>query len=139
LPLHVTQDPLGNDLIVRSNLETKIVSILNNNSNDWKYEVTKIPYSIPESSHTYTVDFTLPNGILLEGKGYLSDHAERYKYILIKQQYPDLDLRFIFDNPNKLVGGTKMTHGKWADKYGFRWCGVKDIEVLQEWIKESHD
>ena len=95
----------------RSKLELKFEEILKDFEVEYDYEVTKIPYTIPESKHTYTVDWTLLNGMLLETKGYLSDHQERYKYVLLKQQYPDLDLRFVFDNPNKLVGGTKQTHG----------------------------
>lgn len=129
-------DGTGKTIKVRSKLEIKIVDILNQGNQLWSYEVTKIPYIIPESNHTYTVDFTLNNGILIEGKGYLSDHQERHKYVLLKQQYPDLDLRFVFDNPNKLCGGTKYTHAKWADKFGFKWCSIKDVEQIQSWINE---
>ena len=139
MPQHVTQDHLGNELIVRSKLETKVVSILNDFDCIWDYEITKIPYIVPQSDHKYTVDFTLNNGVFIEAKGYLSDHQERYKYILIKQQHPTLDLRFIFDNPNKLVGGTKQTHGAWATKYGFKWCGIKDVEQIHSWVKEAND
>ena len=98
----------------RSKLELKFEEILKDFEVEYDYEVTKIPYTIPESKHAYTVDWTLLNGMLLETKGYLSDHQERYKYVLLKQQHPDLDLRFVFDNPNKLCGGTKQTHGAWA-------------------------
>jgi hypothetical protein len=45
-----------------------------------------IPYIIPESQHKYTVDWSFPhNNIHIESKGYLSDNAERQKYILIKE------------------------------------------------------
>lgn len=122
----------------RSKLELKFEEILKDFEVEYDYEVTKIPYTIPESKHIYTVDWTLLNGMLLETKGYLRDHQERYKYVLLKQQHPDLDLRFVFDNPNKLVGGTKQTHGAWATKYGFKWCGIKDVEQIHSWVKE-HD
>ena len=81
----------------RSKLELKFEDLLKDFEVEYKYEVTKIPYIIPESSHNYTVDWTLINGVLIETKGYLSDHKERYKYVLLKQQHPDLDLRFVFD------------------------------------------
>lgn len=123
----------------RSKLELKFEEILKDFEVEYDYEVTKIPYTIPESKHTYTVDWTLLNGMLLETKGYLSDHQERYKYVLLKQQHPDLDLRFVFDNPNKLCGGTKMTHAKWAEKYGFKWCGIKDVEQIHSWVKERDE
>lgn len=136
---HVVLDGTGKTVKVRSNLEVKLSKILTDCNSNWSYEVTKIPYVIPESSHTYTVDFTVGKGLLIEGKGYLSDHQERYKYVLLKEQHPDLDLRFVFDNPNKLCGGTKYTHAKWADKYGFRWCSVKDVEQIKSWIEETHE
>ncbi len=131
------QDGTGKTIKVRSNLEIKLAGILNDLDVPWSYEVTKIPYTIPESKHNYTVDFTVMNGILIEGKGYLSDHKERYKYVLLKEQHPDLDLRFVFDNPVKLCGGTKMTHAKWAEKYGFKYCSIKDTEQIKQWICES--
>src|SRR5574343_837617 len=110
----------------RSKLELKFEEIIKEFDVAYDYEVTKIPYTIPESNHNYTVDWTFINGLLVETKGYLSDHKERYKYVLLKQQHPDLDLRFVFDNPNKLCGGTKQTHGAWATKYGFKWCSIKE-------------
>lgn len=135
---HVVHDGNGKIIKVRSKLETQIAKVFNDAGASWSYEVTKIPYIIPESNHTYTVDFSLGNGILIEGKGYLSDHQERYKYVLLKQQYPSLDLRFVFDNPNKLCGGTKYSHAKWADKWGFQWCGIKDTDTIQSWINERN-
>ena len=68
----------------RSKLELKFEEILKDNQAEYEYEVTVIPYKIPESNHKYTVDWTLLNGILIETKGYLSDHRERYKYVLLK-------------------------------------------------------
>ena len=116
----------------RSKLELKFEEIIKEFEVQYDYEVTKIPYTIPESNHNYTVDWTFINGLLVETKGYLSDHKERYKYVLLKQQHPDLDLRFVFDNPNKLCGGTKQTHGAWATKYGFKWCSIKDVDQIQQ-------
>jgi hypothetical protein len=135
---HVVQDSFGNNVTVRSKLEIQIAELLNENEVTWAYEVTTIPYVVPASNHKYTVDFTVQNGILIEGKGYLSDYAERNKYVLLKQQHPDLDLRFVFANPNKLCGGTKMPHWKWAEKYGFRWCSVTDHEQIRAWVKEKN-
>lgn len=121
----------------RSKLEMKFEEILIANQAEYDYEVTKISYIVPESKHTYTVDFTTTNGLLLEVKGWLSDHQERYKYVLLKQQYPDLDLRFIFDNVNKYCGGTKYTHATWCDKHGFKYCSVKDVDTIQAWLNEG--
>ncbi len=120
----------------RSKLEERFEVILQDLDVQYEYEVTRIPYTVPESHHTYTVDWTLLNGKLIETKGYLSDHAERRKYVLLKEQHPDLDLRFVFDNVNKLCGGTKMTHGKWAEKYNFKYCSIKDTDQIKHWINE---
>ena len=122
----------------RSKLELKFEEIIKEFDVAYDYEVTKIPYTIPESNHNYTVDWTFINGLLVETKGYLSYHKERYKYVLFKQQHPDLDLRFVFDNPNKLCGGTKMTHSKWAEKYGFKYCSIKDVDQIKQWVKEAN-
>ncbi len=123
----------------RSKLELKFEAILKEFEVDYGYEVTKIPYVVPESKHNYIVDWTILNGVLIETKGYLSDYAERRKYVLLKEQHPGLDLRFVFDNENKLCGGTKMTHAAWATKYGFKYCSIKDTEQINSWIKESND
>ena len=123
----------------RSKLELQFEEILKENKAEYGYEVTKVPYIIPESKHIYHVDWTLVNGIYVETKGYLSDYAERTKYVLIKQQHPDIDLRFVFANPNKLCGGTKMTHAKWAEKYSFPFCSVTDHEEIGRWIREQYD
>jgi len=120
----------------RSLLEHKFESILKEYDVLYEYEITKIPYIVPESSHKYTVDWTLQSGILLETKGYLADYQERLKYQLIKLQHPTIDLRFVFQDPNKLCGGTKMKHSTWADKQGFKWCSIKDTEQLASWFKE---
>lgn len=122
----------------RSKLELRFEEILKEALVEYDYEVTKIPYKIPESNHNYIVDFTIGNGVLIEVKGYLSDYAERRKYVLLKEQHPDLDLKFVFDNGNKLCGGTKQTHGAWADKHGFKWCTVKDTDTILSWITEAN-
>ena len=123
---------------LRSKLEYKFEDILKEYKIEYGYEITKIPYTIPESKHNYVVDWTLLNGLLVETKGWLEDHKERQKYILLKQQHPDLDLRFVFANPQKLCGGTKMMHSQWAEKNGFRWCSINDTEQILSWIKEKH-
>lgn len=121
----------------RSKLEMQFEEILKSFDTNYEYEITKIPYTVPESKHTYTVDWTIINGVLIETKGYLSDHAERNKYVLLKKQHPELDLRFVFANPQKLCGGMKTTHAEWATKQGFKWCSIKDTDQIRSWVKEA--
>lgn len=111
-----------------------MVKALNATGLPWQYESEKISYVVPESTHYYTPDFVLPNNVYLEGKGILIDHQERTKYVLLKQQDPTLDLRFIFGNPLKRCGGMKLTHGEWAEKHGFLYCSVKDVDTIKSWI-----
>lgn len=121
----------------RSKLEENFEYLLNDLEVKYKYEDTKLTYIVPESKHTYLIDWSLPNNIYVETKGYLSDHKERSKYILIKEQYPNLDLRFVFMDCNKLCGGAKYSHGTWATKNGFKYCSIKDYEIIKEWLNEA--
>ena len=50
----------------RSGFEHKVSEQLKENKVNFEYETTVIPYIKPETKHTYTIDFTLPNGILVE-------------------------------------------------------------------------
>ena len=122
----------------RSKLEQQFESMLKEFNVQYDYEITKVPYIVPQSDHTYTVDWTIINGLLIETKGYLADSTERKKYILIKEQHPELDLRFVFSDPNKKCGGMKTTHAQWADKAGFKWCSIRDTEQIKQWITEDH-
>ena len=96
------------------------------------YEIEKIEYIIPESNHSYTPDFSLPNGIILETKGRFTAD-DRKKHILIKKQHPELDIRFLFRKADKrLKKGSKTTCGEWCDKHGFKYC---EKEIPKSWLK----
>lgn len=119
----------------RSKLEEKFAAILEEVGIDGQYEAQKLKYTVPQSNHTYLVDFS-PNGQTWEVKGFLRDYDERHKYQLIKEQHPEVDLIFCFDSVEKKITGTKMTHGQWAEKYGFRYCSIKDKETIIKWLME---
>jgi hypothetical protein len=123
----------------RSKLEVKFEDVLKEFQVDYVYEKIKVPYVVPASDHKYIVDFSTTNGVHFEVKGWLSDHAERQKYILVKQQHPDLDLRFVFDNINKLCGGTKYTHAAWCVKNGFKYLLLHLYQIVKlNLIKTIH-
>tara|TARA_R100001129_G_scaffold127300_1_gene89370 strand:- start:38 stop:439 length:402 start_codon:yes stop_codon:yes gene_type:complete len=116
----------------RSGFEHKVADQLSENKVKFKYEDTQIDYIKPETHHKYTVDFTLPNGILVETKGrwVLED---RKKHLLIKSQHPDLDIRIVFQNPKgKIRKGSKTTYADWCDKHGIVWA---DKQIPKEWLK----
>lgn len=61
--------------------------------------------------------------------------ADRKKHLLIREQYPHLDIRFVFQNPNnKLYKGSKTTYAMWCEKYGFKYA-TKLIPTA--WFKEG--
>ncbi len=87
-----------------------------------KYEAERYSYM---KSGTYIPDFFLPNGIILEAKGrFLS--SDRTKHKLIQQQWPTLDIRFIFQRDNTLSKKSKTTYTEWCNQHGFK-CAVKTV------------
>lgn len=89
-----------------------------------RYELDTFKYQVSEI-RKYTPDWTVytPNGrvVYLEYKGVL-DGKTRKKMKLIKAQYPDIDLRIIFEKAsNKIYKGSNTTYGEWADQHGFPW------------------
>ena len=116
----------------RSGFEHKVADQLKESKTKFEYETTVIDYIKPETHHKYTVDFTLPNGILVETKGrwVLED---RKKHMLIKQQHPELDIRIVFQNPRgKIRKGSKTTYADYCDKNGIVWA---EKEIPTEWLK----
>lgn len=98
------------------------------------YETTKVKYLKPARNATYTPDFVLPNGIIIETKGRLVT-ADRQKHVLIKQQHPELDIRFVFSNSrSKISKASSTTYAMWCEKNGFRYA---DKLIPAEWLKES--
>lgn len=115
----------------RSGLEDRISEQLKTLSVPVKYEEFKIKYEVNEV-RTYTPDFELPNGIIIESKGRFVV-ADRKKHLLVQKQHPDLDIRFVFYNSRgKINKGSKTTYGMWCDKHGFLYA---DKLIPEEWIK----
>ena len=86
----------------RSGLEEKVGEQLKKLKVNAEYESFKIPYIVPVIHRTYTPDYLLPNGIVLELKG-LFVLEDRKKHLLIKEQYPNLDIRFVFSNSISII------------------------------------
>ena len=119
----------------RSKSEEKIYNLLKEKNIPCEYEKGKIEYEWLENK-TYVPDFfLLNNGIILEVKGRFV-LEDRKKHLFIRKQKPELDIRFIFDNPKaKLYKGGKMTNGSWCDKYKFKYSSLRE-GVPEEWINE---
>ena len=115
----------------RSGLEDDISVDLKERGVAFKYEWLKISYSVNEI-RTYTPDFELPNGIIIESKGRFVA-ADRKKHLKVQEQYPNLDIRFVFSNSRgKINKGSKSTYGDWCDKHGFIYS---DKRIPDEWLK----
>jgi hypothetical protein len=83
---------------------------------------------------TYTPDFLLPNGIIIETKGMFTV-ADRRKHTLIKKQHPELDIRFVFENSKRRISkASKTTYAAWCEKHGFLYA---DKLVPDAWIQEE--
>lgn len=118
----------------KSGLETRIDEQLKSKGIDGQYEQNEISYTIPASTHSYRPDFKLPNGIYIESKGRFLPE-DRKKHLLIKEQHPNLDIRFVLQSPNgKIYKGSKTTYAMWCENNGFNWAKK---EIPQEWIDET--
>ena len=117
----------------RSGLEIKVKEFLRENNIPIKYEYLKIEWE-DLMYRTYTPDFILPNGIIVEVKGRFTA-ADRRKHICIKKQHPKLDIRFVFESSRrKLSKGAKSTYALWCEKNKFMYS---DRVIPQEWLKEK--
>jgi len=114
----------------RSGLEERVSKELEEAGVKYEYETQKIKYRV-EEDRTYTPDFILPNGIIVETKGRFVV-ADRKKHLLIQKQRPELDIRFVFQNSRaKLYKGAKTTYAQWCDKHGFLYA---DKSIPEEWL-----
>ena len=94
----------------RSGLEKSTALLLAECQKAVRYEQLKIEWE-DLRYRTYTPDFQLDNGILIETKG-IFDSEDRNKHIQVRSQHPELDIRFVFSNAKgKLYKGSKTTYG----------------------------
>ena len=114
----------------RSGLEQDNAAYLRKNKVDFTYEEDKIKYIT--KPRTYTPDFVLGNGVIIETKGRFMP-SDRTKHLLIKEQHPELDIRFVFSNSKtRLSKRSRTTYGQWCDKHGFQYA---DRIIPLEWTK----
>ena len=113
----------------RSGLELDVAEALERDGcTDFEYETWVIEYDRPQQ---YKPDFILPNGIIIEAKGRF-ESKDRTKHLLVREQHPDLDIRFVFAQDNPLNKGSKSRYSDWCQKHGFQYAFLK---VPKEWLK----
>ena len=125
----------------RSGLEDKISKGLRASGVPFLYEAERIQFTQPEKKRYYTPDFivTTASGktLYIEAKGRFVT-ADRQKQLMVKASNPDLDVRFVFSNPNNRISKTsKTTYAMWCESKGFKYAKFKEDEVIpQEWLEE---
>lgn len=134
--------------IRRSGLEDKIEDQLKRLKVSYRYEdkVDNVGYMVPASFHVYHPDFVITTDsgkqIIIEAKG-IWDKEDRDKHMLLRQQHPELDIRFVFSySKTKIRKGSKVTYrdvcdGKLRTKpfKGTTWQYADKLIPL-EWTKE---
>jgi len=123
----------------RSGLEEKIATELTLLGVPFRYEAKEdeVSYEKPARKARYTPDFVLPNGVIVETKGRFVT-ADRQKHLLIKEQHPELDIRFVFSNSKARISKlSSTTYAMWCEKHGFQYA---DKTIPREWLlNESKD
>lgn len=94
------------------------------------------PFAIPyQPKRRYVPDIILSNGIIVELKGEFTS-TDRKKHRLIQAQYPELDIRFVFADPNRLIGNkSSTTYAHWCELFDFRYAA---LHIPDAWLQEPH-
>lgn len=120
-------------LMPKGTFEERVISNLDERGVPYEYEPDKVAYYVERH---YIPDLKL-GSMYVELKGYFRQDAQR-KMKAIKAQYPDMDIRFVFQNASATIqgakkrkDGTKMTCCEWADRNGFAW---NEGTIPEEWL-----
>ena len=125
----MTRPPKTKTSKFRSQLEKRVADLLTELGVTYEYETTKIAYEI---QHNYNPDFILPNGVILECKGYWRAD-DRRKIKTVKQQNPEIDLRMVFQAPyNTISKKSKTTYAQWCEKHDIPWTSFHNIPL--DWL-----
>lgn len=117
----------------RSGLEERVAKQIEDNGHEVRYEESVLHFVQPEKKRRYTPDFILDNGIIIETKGRFVT-ADRLKHLMIRDQLPTLDIRFVFTNPNaKIRKGSKTSYADWCTKNNFKFAKA---EIPGDWYNE---
>jgi hypothetical protein len=136
----------------RSKLEKDVAEKLTAAGVEYGYESQHVHYTVPAREAKYLPDFSVNDcPIIIEPKGRFGGNyegfggrrmvgtkdaavKERQKFILLKEQHPELDIRFIFSRAaTPIYPKSKTSYGKWATDHGFKWA---EKVVPDAWIDE---
>jgi hypothetical protein len=129
----------------RSGLEKDIAAYLYKTKTAFTYEKDKLQYTVPATKRTYIPDFKIitksGKEIFIEGKG-IWVYDDRLKHLFIRNQYPHLDIRFVFSNSkSKIRKGSKTTYADICNGGGrgvFKGVVWKysDKKIPKDWLEE---
>lgn len=131
----------------KSGLESDVGKALSKKHIPFDYEPKwgRIDYTVPAKVRKYTPDFyiTTKSGkqIIVETKG-LWDARDREKHRLIKEQHPELDIRFVFSRSKAKISKRSQTtyadicEGRGRGPFkGLTWK-YADKVIPDEWLDE---
>lgn len=116
----------------RSGFEIRTAERFQEQGVEAQYEPFTLAFREAEKTRSYTPDWLLPNGIIVETKGWFSP-ADRKKHLLIRESHPDLDIRFVFERAGSpILPNSKTTYAMWAKRHRFLWA---EEHVPDEWLR----
>lgn len=128
----------------RSGSEDKVAAQLKAAGVEFGYENVVVPYTVPSREAKYKPDYPIPGtNILIEVKGHFGGKIDvkansakvRHKMLLVKEQHPEYDIRFVFDRAStKIYPRSPTTNAKWCETHGFKYSD-KGL-VPDAWIEE---
>ena len=115
----------------RSGFEAKLAHQLQRGGVSFQYESIRLEYT---KTATYTPDFILPNGIIIEAKGVWTVE-DRTKHLLVREQHPHLDIRLVFMNAsNKIRKGSDTTYAKWCERKNILYANKT---IPKSWLSQQ--
>lgn len=113
----------------RSGFESKVAEALTEAGVTYQYETVTIPFT---AERKYLPDFCT-KAFYIEAKGRFTA-SDRAKHLAIKEQHPEVEVRFVFQRNNTLSTRTTTRYSDWCAKHGYKWCIGPAIPA--EWLAE---
>uniref|UniRef100_A0AAU6W370 Endonuclease I n=1 Tax=Pseudomonas phage Lepni01 TaxID=3138536 RepID=A0AAU6W370_9VIRU len=118
----------------RSGLEDRNAAHMDKLGVAFDFEMFHIKYLVPAREAKYTPDFVLRNGVIVETKG-IWEVDDRKKHLLIREQYPELDIRLVFSNSkSKIYKGSPTSYADFCTKHGIMFA---DKLIPKAWLQEK--
>lgn len=121
---------------VKSKIEDKVKEQILQIEGTVLYEPEGLKYEVPATIHTYWPDFRLKNGIYIECKDAFTS-KDRKKHLWFRATNPNIDVRFVFSNPNRKTvsdsgkSNKHETNASWCTSHDFLYAKGK---IPREWF-----